>query len=332
MKKNLFKLAVLLISMGMFFSFNQVSAADDANGVIISPPLTEKQGDPGSLFSGSVKVTNPNTSTDLLVSVNVEDFAAKGEDGEQTFIDPAENNSSYSLAKWLTVSEKSFSLKANESKTINYTVNVPANATPGGHYGVIFFSPSLASKDESNANAVLAIPKIGSLVLFTVPGAISYIGNISSFEAGTKDGDTFTAKKLFINSNNVVDYLTKFQNSSTNHVKPLGDIVIKNMFGKEVAKLKVNEKEGNVLPDSIRKFENQSEIKHGFGLYEASVALTYGENKSSTATLSFWIVPWKETAGAIVLIIVVIWILRNISWKRKNNQGNSNNQNINSNV
>jgi hypothetical protein len=159
-----------------------------------------------------------------------------------------------------------------------------------------------------------------------VPGAISYNGQISSFEAGKKSGDTFGAKKIFTGSNNVVDYLTKFQNSSTNHVKPIGDIIVKNMFGKEVAKLKVNDKEGNVLPDSIRKFENQFEVKHGFGMYSASVTLVFGDNKNASATYSFWIVPWKETVGAIVIIIVLIWIIRNLSWKRKNKNQNTSNE------
>ena len=190
---------------------------------------------------------------------------------------------------------------------------------------MIFFSPSLSLSNQSTSNSVLAIPKVGALILFTVPGAINYNGGIKSFEAGKKNGDAFAAKKLFINSNNVIDYLTKFQNTSTNHVKPLGDIVIKNMFGKEVGKLKVNEKEGNVLPDSIRKFENQSEIKHGFGMYDASVTLAYGDNKNTTTTLSFWIVPWKETAGAVVLIIILVWIIKNVSWKRKNNHNNQSN-------
>lgn len=321
MRKSLFKLSFLLLGLSTIFCFGQAMAADgDVNGVIVSPPLTEKQAAPGTVFTDAIKVTNPNASADLLVTVSIEDFIAKGEDGQQSFVDFAENNSSFSLGKWLTASQNSFTLKANESKSINYTVNVPANAEPGGHYGVVFFSPKLVSSSQSSTGPVLAIPKIGALILFTVPGDINYNGSISTFEAGKKSGDTFTAKKLFTDSNNIIDYLTKFQNSSTSHVKPVGDIVIKNMFGKEVGKLAVNEKEGNILPASIRKFDNQSEIKHGFGVYSASVTLAYGNSKSTTATYSFWIVPWKETAGAVVVIIVLIWIIRNISWKKKNNQ------------
>jgi len=326
MRKGLLKFVLSLISLCALFSFVPALAAEgDVNGVIISPPLTEKQAAPGSVYSDSVKVTNPNANADLTVTVSVEDFVAKGEDGQQSFIESAENNSSYSLGRWLTVSENSFELKSNQSKVVNYTINVPANAEPGGHYGVIFFSPTLSASNQANSNSVLAIPKIGALILFTVPGDINYSGQITSFEAGKKVDDTFTAKKLFIDSNNVIDYLTKFQNSSSTHVKPVGEIVIKNMFGKEIAKLTVNDKDGNVLPDSVRKFENQSEIKHGFGLYNTSVTLSYGENKTVSAIYSFWIVPWKETVGAVVVLIILIWIFRNLSWKKKNSQIADNN-------
>jgi len=325
-KNKLFKLAILLIGFCTVFSFANVLAADgDVNGVIISPPLAEKQANPGSVYSDTIKVTNPNAAADLDVTVGVEDFIAKGEDGQQTFLDPKDNNSSYSLGKWLTVAEKTFTLKANESKVVNYTINVPANASPGGHYGVIFFSPTLAKNSQTSGNAVVAIPKIGGLILFTVPGLVTYNGQITTFEAGKKSGDTFTAKRLFIDSNNLVDYLTKFQNSSSTHVKPAGEIIVKNVFGKEVGRMTVNEKEGNVLPGSTRKFDNQSEIKHGFGPYDASVTLAFGENNTTSATYSFWIVPWKETTGAVIVIIILITIIRRQIKKKKNNQTENNN-------
>ena len=72
MRKRLFRLVMAFIGIGALISFGQVrAAAGDVNGVIISPPLTEKQGDPGSLFSSTVKITNPNTTADLVVGVSV---------------------------------------------------------------------------------------------------------------------------------------------------------------------------------------------------------------------------------------------------------------------
>ena len=41
---------------------------------------------------------------------------------------------------WITVSESNFVVPARTTKTITYTINAPANAAPGGHYGAIFFN------------------------------------------------------------------------------------------------------------------------------------------------------------------------------------------------
>ncbi|MCX6702444.1 MAG: hypothetical protein NTW60_01075 [Candidatus Wolfebacteria bacterium] len=301
-KLTLLSLCVLAFYMVGFVGITR--AEDDKGaGIIVSPPLTEKTAETGTTITGSIKITNSNASSELVVDVTTEDFIAKGEDGQQTFVDPETNTGKYSLAKWIEV-EKNFTVPANDSKQVPYSITVPSDAEPGGHYGVIFFSPSIVS--DAAAGGVTAIPKVGALMLITVPGEVRYSGNIIEF----------STKKLFIDSSNKVDFITRFQNTGSVHVKPTGSIEIKNMLGKSVAKSTVNEKLGNVLPDSIRKFDNNWTSKHGFGLYNTNVTLTYADGKTATSTLSFWIIPWKETAGGIVLLIILIWIMRHLSWRR----------------
>ena len=43
------------------------------------------------------------------------------------------------LSTWITIDTPSFTIAPWESKTINFTIDVPADATPGGHYGAVFF-------------------------------------------------------------------------------------------------------------------------------------------------------------------------------------------------
>ena len=305
--------AIIAVSFLVNYSPSAKAAGESSvAGIIISPPLTEKEVQPGASVNGVIKITNPNPSTDLKIDVTISDFKANGEDGEQTFVDPV-SNASFSLGTWISI-DSTFNLAANETKQISYNINVPANAEPGGHYGVIFFSPSISQSSTSlSGSGVTAIPKVGSLFLLNVPGDIKYNGNIEQFSAN---------KKLFTDSKSVVDFVTRFQNLGTTHVKPQGNIVITNSFGKEVTTLQVNDKMGNVLPDSIRRFENSWEKKYGFGFYKATVNLAFGESSSASSTLTFWIIPWKETAGAIVILLILIWILSHLRWggKGKNNQ------------
>lgn len=306
LKKVLVIIVITIITAGTII-LPRARAADNIIGLAISPLLKEVSLNPGESASGVVKVTN-STNQNLNVAVTVKDFRALGEEGSQSFIDPEENTSGYSMAKWINI-EKSFSLMPSETKEISYTVDVPINAEPGGHYGVIFFTPSLASSSTVvSGSGALVIPQMGSLLLVTVPGEITYGGNIAEFN---------TDKKIYFDTTNNVDLFTRFQNLSTVHVKPTGNITIKNIFGNTVGVLTVNAQEGNVLPDSIRKFVSEWTKKYGFGPYKATVNLTFGAGESATGNVSFWIIPWKITAVGLVLLIVIIWLISRLQWKKK---------------
>lgn len=282
---------------------NSLTVTSTATGLAVTPPLKEVSINAGQSFSDVIKVSNPTNST-LNVAVSYQDFSSQSEDGTPTFSDL---NSSYSLAKWIT-SDKTFTLNSGETKDFSYTISVPANAEPGGHYGVVFFTPSLASGSATTTSGVTTIAKIGSLLMVTVPGTIVYEGEISSFS---------TNKNLYTDSKNIIDFTTRFANLGTNHVKPTGTITIKNLFGAQVANLIVNENQGNVLPQSIRKFTNEWSKNYGFGWYKAQVNLTYANNQTLVSDVSFWIIPWKETVGGILVLILIIWLFSNLTWKKK---------------
>lgn len=71
---------------------------------------------------------------------------------------------------WITTDQVGyFTIPAGGSRVINYTVNVPINASPGGHYGAIFFN----NPDGAvTGNTVQMNRRIGMLYLLTVPGDI----------------------------------------------------------------------------------------------------------------------------------------------------------------
>lgn len=303
LKRFLIVLAVLVLgfcSPGLM----TVKAEDSSIGLVISPPIKEQSVKPGASFSDVIKVTNQNATSTMQVDVSVKDFVAKGEDGGQNFVDPLTTDTGYSLGKWVTI-ETSFTLNPNETKDVQYTVNVPVGAEAGGHYGTIFFTPKVTS--TLSTSGVITVPQIGSLLLLTVPGQINYSGNIKEF---------LVSKNLYLDSKNTVNFLTRFENLSNVHVKPMGDIAIANTLGKNVANLKFNEGLGNVLPNSIRKFDNTWQNKYGFGRYKADLDLTFADNKTAVATIVFWIIPWKETAGVIILIILLVWAGLHLSWRR----------------
>jgi hypothetical protein len=117
------------------------------------------------------------------------------------------------------------------------------------------------------------------------------------------------------------DFVLRFENIGTTHLRPQGDITLYNMWGKERGNVQLTQRSGfgNVLPDSVRRFEFSWEGERNIldiGRYSAVVTLAYGddEKQNASATAYFWVVPVVPvsiTFGSIlVFIILVAWLIR----------------------
>ena len=196
----------------------------------------------------------------------------------------------------------------------------------------LFFWGTSPPQAEEGGNVSIA-SKLGVLVLLKVTGEIEEGVGIIEFSAENE-------RNFF--SSLPVDFYFRFKNSGGDRVKPVGEITIKDAFGKIAAVLPVNESEGNVLPQSIRKFEaswekiqkdkdgeideteiedNKNSEKKGFfqelkkerenfafGKYTAELNLECGEEKTQ-ASFSFFIIPWRILSLSFLLLIIFSLLL-----------------------
>lgn len=256
----------------------------------ISPLTFELTANPGDEISNIIKIFNNGEST-VLINIVVEDFTASGERGEVALSTDEDNT--YSLAKWVDVSPESFVLEPNSFRSVEFTVTVPLDGEPGGHYGSILASTGGVAL--GGGGAVIA-QKIGSLLLLQVAGEIREELSIKSFEAPS------------FSEYGPVTIGARFENTGTVHLKPRGFILIKNMFGKEVGRIQLPQL--NVLPNSIRKIETEFEARRLFGRYSATLAAIYGStNEPLTFTTSFWVIPWRLMGGIVIVFIVLVFLL-----------------------
>lgn len=87
-------------------------------------------------------------------------------------------------------------------------------------------------------------------------------------------------------------------------------MVVTNMFGKNIATMKVNQSNGNVLPSSTRRFEESLNKKRLFGKYTAAINLAYGtQGQLLMGSTTFWVIPYKIVAAAILALIILILLL-----------------------
>lgn len=288
-------LAAVLVAIGL----GTAVAQQAGQGLEISPPLVEVNTDPGKTVKFDIRIRNI-TNGALIAKPQINDFVAQGEEGQPKLLlgEDSQEPSPYSIKGWVAALAD-FTIAPQQQKTINVTLNVPQDASPGGHYGVVRFT---AVPPELEGTGVSLSASVGSLVLIRVSGDIVDKASFAEFYTA-QNGE----KKSFF-ENGPVTFVERIKNEGNVHFKPIGTIRITNIFGKEVRVLSVNEKGGNVLPASVRRFEQTLDKKWLFGRYQAEANVQYN-GKNLSRTISFWVIPYKLLAiivGVLLLLFVAV--------------------------
>jgi hypothetical protein len=272
----------------------------------IAPPVIYLTANPGQTLKTQVFLRDIS-SGDLIVTGEANDFTASGEDGTPKIILNNDNNPNpYSLKNWIAA-PASLRLVPREVKTMAITINVPANGSPGGHYGIIRFTATPPSLKNSGVSLSTSL---GALILLTVNGKVNENLNIKelSVNKGGKTGSLFQSGPL--------NFVTRLENTGNVHEQPTGQITVTNMFGKNLATVNINLPPRNILPASTRKFTSALDSsvignKKLFGRYTAKLKVTYGQDKKVvTSTTTFWVIPYKLIAGLIIALIAGFFLLR----------------------
>lgn len=288
------------------------AAGSAGQGLEISPPVIELSADPGQTVTANIRVRNV-TKGDLIAKGKADDFGAgAGEDGQPKLLLDETGATRYSLKYWVQ-GVPDLRLAPQELKTTTISIAVPKNAEPGGHFGVIRFT-ALPPNLEGTGVALSA--SVGTLVLLKVSGPITEKVSLAEFSTFKTEANKAPKTTSFF-EHGPVNFLVRVRNEGSVHEKVTGTITIKNWFGQQVGVVKVNEKGGNVLPDSVRRFEQSLDKKQLFGHYTAALAMTYSNGKSLTGSLGFWVIPWKLILLVLAGLLVLIWLLR-VGVKRYN--------------
>jgi hypothetical protein len=297
-------LAVALIITPLFAvsAHGQATNANAADGLQISPALIEVNGEAGKSYTIQIRVTNV-TASDLSFDSTVNDFSSKDESGTPSVNLDTSLPSAASIRSWVTVTD-SFDLKARESKNISATLSIPNDAEPGGHYGVIRFSGRAPTVEGSGVGLAASA---GSLVLVRVAGAVDEQLDLLTFQTAQNNALSGFFKY------GPVDFVMRFENKGNVHVKPIGQIEIRDMFGNKVETLAVNPDKGNVLPLSVRKFQSTLERQWMFGYYTADLSVAYGTTgQAIVKSINFWVIPYRLIIGSIILLATLIFVFRTV--------------------
>lgn len=285
-------LIVGLLCIGLGMAGLVVAQQPNQITLSVSPPTFELSANPGDQLKNNFRIVN-GTDSELTLTTTPKNFTAEGEEGAVSL---TEEETGFSLASWISVNPTNAVVPARGSQTFTFTIDVPDGAEPGGHFGSIIVKTNPVVLDTTGA---AVSQEAGPLILVSVAGDVTEAANIVDFRA---------QKNFWENGPVVLE--TRVENKGNVHFKPSGTITIKNMFGKEVTKLNLEEK--NVLPGTIRKLINEWSPGFTVGRFTADLSIVFGPNQSvATATTSFTIFPYKVIIPALVgLILLIIFLIR----------------------
>jgi hypothetical protein len=301
LKKSKNIAALLLNSFFAIFLVFPLSLinAEESRSFSISPPNFELSAKPADVISNTLKIENLSDYP-LTFTVRSQNFKAYGDEGQVSL---TEETSSYSINEWINYKATTFTIAAKKNYLLDFTINIPANAEPGSHFGAIVISTSDPNAPSGSGTSV--VQEIGALILIRLPGDVNEAASLLSF---TPAQQIFTDPILKFNST--------VENIGDVHFKMSPFIHIYDIFGNKVQSYETTPK--NILPGSKRIFDEELDFQ-GFGYYTAKLEMFYaGGAKSVTADTSFTALYLSRSLPITILIVVLLVLY--FSFKKRINK------------
>jgi len=302
LEKTIALSALLLVLFGVGIA----SAQETTRSVTIAYPTLIHKVNPGGTTEGITKVINQSTST-LTFKLGIQDFIVTDTLGTPDILPPGTLDNKYSASAWIGATPTTFTLKPGESQTVDYYIQVPANARPGGHYAALIYSPVVSKGVTGTGSTVNS--QLGSLFYITVNGPIHEQALISKFFANP------------FQEYGPVNILTQIRNLGDLHIAPQGTVAVSGLFVNQTLNLPIH----NIFPGAARDFQNTFGQTFMLGRYKAVVLASYGSNNNLPlmATVYFWVFPWKVTLVIVLVIIAIILAALYARKSRKDSSGKS---------
>lgn len=263
--------AVILMASPTVSAAEQGGAPASGESILLSPTDKRYSLDAGAVTTDSFKVVN-----DGKVGFNFVTYArpyyVNDDSYAPDFSSKAQNADAY---KWIQFDKTSYFVNPGETAEVKYTVRVPANATPGGHYGVLFAETQPTQTNEGTS--VLRAKRVGAIMYATVKGDVSLSGKFDSVDVPTfQFRAPLTARQQVSNSGN-----TDFPVTSTVSVYDLlGGLKYK------------TQKEAIVLPGTTRSIVNDWQSPAWIGIYKVEQKAKFLDTEKTNTNYVIFVPVW----------------------------------------
>lgn len=286
--------------------------------------------EPGKTVKDKLTIRNLDNEKPLDLTLRVVDFTFT-DDGGTPKLMLAEDapQTTWSLKPYLSV-PKSVKIPAKQSKTLDMSVAVPKGQGAGSYYSAIVYSSSA----PDGGNVGLSASGV-TLVFSQIPGQVKEELKLEKFGAYKQATANSKADYVFLTADEPKNIAYTLKNNGNVTEAPVGSIILKPWFGKEIVINDVNPNDSLALIGQTRTYaaciklqEKQVDFNGQAadsktcatpglfpGYYGATLNLYYGQNGNRTQEIignsGFWYLPW----WFVIIVFVILTIVGFGVWK-----------------
>ncbi|MBR5389208.1 hypothetical protein IK146_01465 [Candidatus Saccharibacteria bacterium] len=256
----------------------------------------------------TLNVTNIG-SNNISIRIYAKPFSTRSDSEVQDY----ETDTNYTqISRWITIKSENgayeteviYTLSANETKAIEYKINVPEDVPGGGQYAVLFVE---AIPDGDAEDNIQTISRVGMTIYATMPGEPKrsvHIGN-TSIDAFILNGGVSTQTR--INNDGNIDFQASIQ------------LNVYSLFGKQ---LYSNNVVSAILPESSKTIYAGWEEAPKFGIYRIEYSIS-ALDVYTTGSRYILVMTSTTLIVAIALTIAAILSMTYLIKRRSNKSKNA---------
>lgn len=289
--------AVVLLTAVGFIAASAPAFAAGQQGLTLSPASSSPSIKPGATYSSSMNILNDGNNN-YNVKIYTSPYHVEGADYDPKFTPlPGKTDPS----KWVHLSKPDATVTGRKLINIPYTITVPAGTAPGGYYAVIF----VETQPQATSAGIKPRSRVGNILYITVEGPV------------TKGGSVLATSLPKITTATTLPISLEVQNTGGIHFLSQSDIVVSNIFKKEVFHSSLQR---YVLPQTTREISTTWKTPP-IGLYKVARSASVNGNTGSVPdrwvfVIHTWVI--IVIAAVIILAIAALTIPKWWSKRRRN--------------
>lgn len=265
-------------------------AVDPVESITLSPTSKTYKVDTGQTFEDSLTILNDGEIAYDFV-VYAAPYSVTSGTYDPSFTSTAANADAYT---WVQFKQTTWHAEPRQTIKVPYTVYVKGNASPGGHYGVLFAEVQPTASSESGATLGRK-KRVGTILYATVNGDVKLGGQAE----GTSIG--------WFQSGAPLSVTTSVKNTGNSDFVAKVTYRVTDVFGS--AKYSI-ESDYVVLPETTRDITLSWSDAPWFGLYKVRVTTAFLDQTHVTESYVLIMPIWMMMLVSVAVVsggIYAIW-------------------------